>query len=127
MIETLISGSILAILSALAYIAYHHPVFFGKIYNYLMSSVVIAFVVLSAYNFGVMYARWSIPYDTNKSIEEFKKIREIKDALETIEIPFLYLFVGMIVLAIYFSVLYALPTILKDSQKKKKNIPPYKK
>ena len=92
-----------------------------------MSSVVIAFVVLSAYNFGVMYARWSIPYDTNKSIEEFKKIREIKDALETIEIPFLYLFVGMIVLAIYFSVLYALPTILKDSQKKKKNIPPYKK
>jgi hypothetical protein len=127
MFDTLISGSILAILSALAYIAYHHPRFYSKIYNRLMASILSAFVVLFAYNFGVMNARLSIPYDTTKGIDEFKKISDIKDSLERIQVPMSYIIFGTLALLIYFSILYMLPTILNLPQDEKNDIPSNKK
>jgi fucose permease len=119
-IEPLITGLILAFISALAYIAYRHPKSYSVVWPYLSTIALLIYLLLLTFNLGLLQASHSI------TDEMFKNSTEIHKVIESKEIPVVYVLIIFFGFFGYISLLLYLPTILKHSQNEEKKYPPEK-
>jgi hypothetical protein len=105
MINSLITGIILALLSALAYIAYKFPNTYSFLYHHILwLLIILLFVGSTSYNFAFQLLELNLPYDDN-----YKLVKEITDSLS---IPWLLLYISFVLGYGYFHLLYKMHDII---------------
>jgi hypothetical protein len=119
MLETLITSLLVALISALAFIAYKHPAGYGKIYSPLLVTLTSIVVIFAVWDMAIMTARITImdQVHVEGSPEITLDVRsQVTRAIESVRLssrPWLIWLIWALAYAfLYF--LFRLPSILAD-------------
>jgi hypothetical protein len=105
MLISLIVGIILAILSALSYIAYKFPNTYSFLLNYILWPLILAsYVALYSYNFAFQLLELNIPYNYDDKL--------IRELIESLKVSWLLINIPFILLLSYFYLLHKIHNII---------------
>jgi hypothetical protein len=114
MLDKIIPGLVLAMVSGISFIAYRHPKIYGLVSRHMYTLFIVASCSLSAWNLAITMTRIAMdPFvDPSKGTLALAAVR-------TLEIPFPWLFVGFIGIWLYLVLLDLLPLLLKYEEDQK--------
>ena len=114
MLQTIVAGLIITLITSLAIMAYRHPYAYAKIYYPLLYLVLAAYGFAALWNFPYYYAGVKLVFMSDVPAKETELIMNF---LETCFIPRLPTVLIFTPLIIYLAILKKLPNFLHKSEK----------